>query len=133
MDLPMIPIIAFAVSAMVLLGAGGMMARRRPSAPAVIPAEGHAKMLPLMDAATMMQSAAQRERMVIATVAEKDAAGAAQWFAGSIASVVPVYRRDGAGAYRKLEAGQEIGSGTADLYIRKRDYPAYLRWARSVQ
>lgn len=102
----------------------------RPAVPARVPARQAKAMLPLADAAAMVWAAARKERMVIAIVAEAD--GAEAWFAASIASVVPVYRKEQDGGFAKLD-GVEIGSGAAGLYIRKRDYPAYLRWARSVQ
>jgi len=70
---------------------------------------------------------------VIATVADKSSDGAVEWFAHSIASVVPLYSKNEAGAFAKLDSAADIGSDPEGLYIRKRDYPAYLRWARSMQ
>jgi hypothetical protein len=133
MDLTLLPAAAFAATAIVLLAVGALAARRLRAVPILIPAQGRPSMLSLNDAAAKMAADARRESMVIATVAEKAADGAASWFAFSMASVVPVYRKNEAGAFLRVEADAEIGSVTADLYIRKRDYPVYLRWARSVQ
>ena len=90
-------------------------------------------MMPLMDAAKAAYEIARRERMVISTVAERAPAdGVIDWFARSIAGVIPIYCSGNAGGFEKL-AGTGAGAELQSLYIRKQDYQTYVRWARSMQ
>jgi hypothetical protein len=122
------------VVAAVLFTAGHVLAKRRRAPPVVIGIEKRKTMLPLMDAAAGVYKAAKKERMVIVTLAENtDAAGPVEWFAQSIASVVPVYREGESNTFEKLEGRTGVGLQPQSLYIRKTDYKRYVRWARSVQ
>ena len=87
-------------------------------------------MLPIEEAAMQAYADAKREGMTIAWVAEnaRDAQSPVDWFARSIAGVVPVFRKSGA-AYEPAAAGADPGS----LYIRKQDYRTYIDWARTMQ
>ena len=125
------PLILFAVVAVFLFALGHLLSRTRRAAPALIARSGSKRMLPLTQAATSVYDTAKRERMVVVTVAEKAGEGPVSWFAKSIASVIPVYRIGISNAFEKLQgaAGAELQS----LYIQKRDYKTYVRWARSMQ
>ena len=123
-------LVLFAVAALALLGLGKFFARRTRPAPARI--SGSGKMMPLMKAAVSANQAARRSRLVIATVAERTGDPAA-WFARSIVSIVPAYRKQGLGVFEKIEDGTQFGTAPEALYIQKRDYQTYLRWARSMQ
>jgi hypothetical protein len=85
--------------------------------------------IPLLKAADEVLKTAQRERLALLKGLEHAGENPAEWFACSIAGVVPVCRRNA--------DGYEICSwGDCDpqsLYIRQRDVRTYLRWARSVQ
>jgi hypothetical protein len=126
------PYLLFAVAALSLFAIGEILARRRRPAPQLI--AGKTKLMSLLEAAEAIYETARRERMVIATVAERagGAAGALAWFANSIAGVIPVYRARDAQAFEKLP-GQNVGTELQSLYIQKRDYQTYVRWARSMQ
>jgi hypothetical protein len=87
----------------------------------------------LMEAAQQVYDTAQRERLVIVTVAEKSADGPLDWFARSIASVVPVYRLGAARTQERFAGTAGIGAELQSLYIDRRDVRTYLRWARTVQ
>ncbi len=71
--------------------------------------------------------------MTIADVAERGEGGSLAWFARSIAGVVPVYRVNAQNAFEKIVDSAEIVSNPQALYIQKRDYQTYVRWARSMQ
>jgi hypothetical protein len=128
------PYLLFAVAALSLFAIGEALARRRRPAPELIAADGKTKMMSLLEAAEAIYETARRERMVIATVAERAGgeAGALAWFAQSIAGVIPIYRARDAQAFEKLP-GQNVGTELQSLYIQKRDYQTYVRWARSMQ
>jgi len=89
-------------------------------------------MINLVQAARDMRRDAAREQMTILCVAERAKSGAENWFADSIAHVVPVYRQAGA-AFERIEPGRDIGTPPQALYINPRDYETYMRWARSMQ
>jgi hypothetical protein len=128
------PYVLFAVAALALFGLGDVLARRRRIAPDRIGDDGKTEMMSLMDAAQSVYETARRERMVIVTVAERaeGSTGALAWFAHSIAGVIPVYRARATYEFEKLSA-QSVGTDWQSLYIRKRDYQTYVRWARSMQ
>jgi LPXTG-motif cell wall-anchored protein len=121
------------LAAALLLALGVFLARKRRSAPPRIAHDAAKKMLALTEAATSVYDAAKHERMVVVTVAEKADDGPLSWFARSIASVVPVYRIGLRDAFEKLQGGANIGTDLQSLYIQKRDYLTYVRWARSMQ
>ena len=127
------PLFLLVAIAVVLFVAGHMMGRSRRVAPALIGRDKARSMLPLIEAAAAACEAARRERMVIMTVAENAGgmAGPAAWFASSIASVVPVYRKGASDAFEKLE--RAAGVESQSLYIQKHAYKTYIRWARSMQ
>jgi ferredoxin-NADP reductase len=107
--------------------------RRRTAPPLLIAGNGKTPMMSLMDAAKSAYEIARRERMVIVTVAERAPEdGAIGWFARSIAGVLPIYRSGHAGNFEKL-AKASVTAELQSLYIRKRDYQTYVRWARSMQ
>ena len=123
--------LSFVVVALSLSAIGDVLAHRRCSAPDVI-RRGHTRtMMGLKIAAEAASACAQRERMAIATVAERSGDVIA-WFARSIAGVVAVYRQGTSGDFEKL-GSTSVAEDLHSLYIRKRDYPSYLSWARSVQ
>lgn len=124
---PYAPYILFAVAAASLFWLGSALARRRTSRSL---ARGSVS---LMEASQAVYDAARRERLVIVSVAEKSPAGPLDWFARSIASVVPVYRVSGASARERYAASAGIGPDLQSLYIERRDIRTYLRWARTVQ
>jgi hypothetical protein len=125
------PYALFVVAAVALFAIGSARARKRSAAPSSIASDGRTAMMSLREAANEISETARRERMVIVTVAEAPNRNAIDWYARSIASVVPVYRLGNANEYEKLAGspGEDLDS----LYIRKRDFPAYVRWARSMQ
>lgn len=85
--------------------------------------------LPLLSAASTIYKTARRERLPLLHAAESSGEEPTEWFASSIAGVVPVCKRSGLGF-------ESCGWGDCDpqsLYIRQRDVRTYLRWARSVQ
>ena len=126
-----LPYLMFVVAAASLFAIG--RARGRGAPPLLIAGDGKTPMMSLMEAAKAAYETARRERMVIATVAERAAdEGAVSWFARSIAGVIPIYRGGKAGNFEKL-AGTSVGSEMQSLYIRKQDYQTYVRWARSMQ
>jgi hypothetical protein len=125
------PYALFVVAAVALFAIGSARARKRSVAPSSIANDGRTAMMTLKDAANEIYEAAKRERMVIVTVAEAPGRNAIDWFARSIAGVLPVYRAGQASGYEKVAGGAD---GDLDsLYIRKQDFPAYVRWARSMQ
>lgn len=121
------------VSAAAILFAGGELLRRRSRSRGMPEDRGDASMVELLVAASSACEAAKREGMPISAIAERAAAGATAWFAQSIANIVPVFRRNGTGAFEPIEANAEIGNEMQSLYIRGRHLAAYLRWARTVQ
>lgn len=127
------PYLLFGAVALSLFAIGALRARKRRPAPERIAHDGKTAMMSLMEAAEAVYETARRERMVIVTVAEK-ARGqtAVDWFAQSIAGVVPVYRLKDSNTYEKLD-GANVGAELQSLYIRKRDYQTYVRWARPMQ
>jgi hypothetical protein len=126
-----LPYLLFAVAAVSLVAIGRARTRRAP--PLLIADDGKTPMMSLLDAAQAAYEIARRERMVIVSVAERaPGEGAVEWFAKSIAGVLPIYRSGGAGSFEKL-ADTGIGSELRSLYIRKQDYQTYVRWARSMQ
>lgn len=126
--------LTFVLMAVLLFGLGHLLsALSRRAAPAHVNDKRGDKMQSLSEAASAAYQAAKRERLPIASVAEKAADGPASWFAQSIASVIPVYRADSGTAYEKLWRKNEIRAELPSLYIRKRDYQSYVRWARSMQ
>ena len=127
------PLLLFAAAVALLFALGHFLARKRRAAPALIARDAAQKMLALTEAAMSVYDAVKRERMVIATVAEKADAGPLSWFALSIASVVPVYRIGVSDVFEKFQGGAGIGTELQSLYIQKRDYRTYVRWARSMQ
>jgi hypothetical protein len=131
LDSQSIYLVLFAVAALALLALGSFLARRLRPAPARI--SGSSRMMPLMRAAASAHREARRRRMIIVTVAERAGADAAAWFARSIVSVVPAYRKQGLGVFEKIEDGTQFGEAPEALYIQKRDYKTYLRWAQSMQ
>jgi len=126
---PYAPYLLFAVAAATLFWAGHVLAQRRASR--VL--EDGTRSMSLMEAAQHVYEAAQRERLVIVSVAEKSADGPLDWFARSIASVVPVYRIGGTRAQERFAGRAGIGADLQSLYIERRDIRTYLRWARTVQ
>lgn len=126
---PYAPYVLFAAAAVSLYALGHVLSRRR-AARAFARGDG----MSLMQAAGEIYDAAQRERLVIATVAEKASGGPVHWFARSIASVVPVYRMGTApGTVQRYAGSLGIGADLQSLYIERRDIRTYLRWARTVQ
>jgi uncharacterized protein YaiE (UPF0345 family) len=127
------PYILFGAAALSLFAIGSLRTNSRRPAPARIADDGKTAMMPLMEAAEAVYETARRERMVIVTVAER-ARGqtAVEWFAQSIAGVVPVYRVRDSNTFEKLDAAN-VGAELQSLYIRKRDYQTYVRWARPMQ
>jgi len=123
----------FAVAAALTLFIGGeFLARRRQHAPRVNSPD---KMMPLLEAALMLCAWASREQLAIALTACRidETLGAHEWFASSLATIVPVYRKIKEQNFERLERPVDIGSDSRSLYIRKRDIQAYMRWARTVQ
>ena len=126
-----LPYLLFAVAAVSLFAIGKARARRAP--PLRIADNGKTPMMSLLEAAEAAYETARRERMVIVTVAQRAAGeSAVEWFAKSIAGVLPIYRNGGTGNFEKL-TDTGIGSELRSLYIRKQDYQTYVRWARSMQ
>ena len=126
-----LPYLLFVIAAVSLFAIGRPRGRAAP--PLLIAGNGKTPMMPLMDAAKAAYETARRERMVIATVAERAPAdGVIDWFARSIAGVIPIYCSSNAGNFEKL-AGTGFGAELQSLYIRKQDYQTYVRWARSMQ
>ena len=128
------PYLFFGTAALALLAVGGVIARRRRSAPQFIaPNEKATTMMDLTEAARTAYDIAKREQMPIAFVAEQKQRGgnAVAWFAQSIAGVVHVYRSKESG-FEKIGAGS-LGEDVQGLYIQKRDFQTYIRWARSMQ
>ena len=126
-----VPYLLFGVAALSLFAIGSRRARR--PAPDRIAHDGKTAMMPLMEAAQAVYETARRERMVIVTVAERARGQTAlEWFAQSIAGVVPVYRLRDSNAFEKL-ATPSVGAELQSLYIRKSDYQTYIRWARPMQ
>ena len=128
-----LPWVLFAALAPALFAIGHIRTRKRHAVPALVPATEARSMMPLMEAAAAAYEAAKRERMVIATVAERPGVSAVDWFAHSIAGVVPVYRRSESGAFEKIDGATAVGTAPQSLYIRKLNYRTYLGWARSMQ
>jgi hypothetical protein len=127
------PYLLFAVAALSLFALGTVLARGRAAAPERIGANGTTKMMSLMDAANAVYDIARREQMVIVTVAEKpNSGGAVAWFAQSIAGVLPIYCKGSSQAFERLDR-TSVGSEWQSLYIQKRDFQTYVRWARSMQ
>ena len=85
--------------------------------------------LPLLSAASTVYKAARRERLPLLQAAESSGEDPKEWFASSIAGVVPVCKRNGLGFETCCWGDCEPQS----LYIRQKDVRTYLRWARSVQ
>ena len=112
---------------LVLVAALGMLVLGRE----VLRRIGPWRMMRLQEAAKAAAATAKRERMVIAKIAKEADDGQLTWYARSIAGVVPVYRAAGLRSFEEF-AGN-IGAEWQSLYIEKRDYPTYLRWARSMQ
>jgi hypothetical protein len=83
----------------------------------------------LLKAAGEVLKMAQRERMPLLKGLEHAGENPAEWFARSIAGVVPVCRRNAEG----FEVCCWGDCDPQSLYIRQRDVRTYLRWARSVQ
>lgn len=134
MDMPSLtpyagPILAV-LAAILLLAVGRLLGRK--TVPQTIPGNKRGRMQPLLAAAEAAHQAARRERMVIATVAERADGDPTAWFAQSIAGVVAVYRMEGSDAFEKVQ-GANIGTAPEALYIRRRDFDTYICWARSVQ
>jgi len=124
----------FILMALLLFGLGHLLSTlSRRAAPAHVNDKRGNKMQSLSQAAHAAFEAAKRERMPIARVAQNAPDGPQSWFAQSIASVVPVYRADGGATYEKLSRKNEIRAELPSLYIRKRDYQSYVRWARTMQ
>ena len=121
------PYILFAVAAASLFWAGHVLAGRR-SARAFT-----SDSMSLMEAAQEIYDAARQEKLVVVSVAERSSAGALDWFARSIASVVPVYRAGRVRAQERYAGAGSIGADLQSLYIERRDIRTYLRWARTVQ
>jgi hypothetical protein len=126
------PYVLFVVVAIGLVAIVRLRARKRRAAPASITSDGRTAMMTLKDAAAEIYDTAKRERMVIVTVAESAGGDAVGWFARSIAGVIPIYQQGNANGFEKL-AAHSVGSTLESLYIRKQDYPTYVRWARSMQ
>ena len=125
---PYAPYALFAVAAAMLFATGQLLARRR-----FVRAFANGGTMTLMEAAATVYETASNERLVIVTVAEKSEGGPVDWFARSIASVVPVFRIGGARTSLRFAAGAGIGEDLQSLYIERRALRTYLRWARSVQ
>ena len=124
------PYLLFVIVAVSLAAIGRSRGRAAP--PLLIASDGKTPMMSLMDAAKAAYEIAQREEMVIVTVAERAPEnGAIAWFARSIAGVLPIYRGSNAG-FEKL-ADASAAAELQSLYIRKQDYQTYVRWARSMQ
>src|SRR5215469_12020226 len=97
----------------------------------------------LSDAARKIYIDAKDEALPIAIVAEREAApdSLTTWFANSILQLVPVYRQV-EGSYVRADTGNpretiigllsRLDLGVDDLYVRRRDVRAYLRWARTL-
>ncbi|MGN6516676.1 MAG: hypothetical protein ACTHLR_12655 [Rhizomicrobium sp.] len=121
-------LIWFGVIAVLLFGAGHLLARKRRASSASIAGGRPDSMQPLIEAAETANKIARDERMALAVVAERSG-NAVAWFARSIASVVSTWRQKDAGGF-------EAAKGDADpqsLYIRRGDIDSYLRWARTVK
>ena len=98
----------------------------------------------LGEAARQIYIDAKDEALPIAVVAEREAApdSLTTWFANSILQLVPVYRIVD-GSYVRADTGNpretiiglisRLDLGVDDLYVRRRDVRAYLRWARTLQ
>jgi len=125
----------FALAALALFAMGELLSRKWRAAPArVLDQKGKIMML-LPDAAAAAYSAAGREGLALAKVAEhaRDVSNATDWFARSLPAIVPVYRQSEPDIFQKLGSSPEVGTQSQSLYIRKRDLQFYLRWARTVQ
>jgi len=126
---PYAPYLLFAVAAASLFWAGHVLAQRRNARFL----EDGTRSMSLMEAAQEVYETAQREHLVIVSVAERSASGPVDWFARSLASVVPVYRLGGTRAQERFAGAAGIGAELQSLYIDRRDIRTYLRWARTVQ
>jgi hypothetical protein len=124
---PYAPYLLFAAAAATLFWVGRILAGRRSAR--VFAGDS----MSLMQAAQEAYDAARRENLVVVSVAEKSSQGALDWFARSIASVVPVYRAGGVRAQERYAGMGGIGADLQSLYIERRDIRTYLRWARTVQ
>ena len=124
---PYAPYVLFAAVAASLFWVGPLLAGRRRARVFV------SDSMSLMAAAQEVYEAAKRENMVVVSIAERSSAGALDWFARSIASVVPVYRAGGVRAQERYAGAGGIGADLQSLYIERRDIRTYLRWARTVQ
>ena len=85
--------------------------------------------LPLLSAAETVYQTARREKLPLLHAIEHSGEEPREWFAASIAGVVPVCKRNGVGF-------EVCGWGDCEpqsLYIRQKDVRTYLRWARTVQ
>lgn len=98
----------------------------------------------LADAARKIYIDAKDEALPIVTIAEREGApdSLTTWFANSILQLVPVYRRVD-NSFVRADSGNpretiigllsRLDVGVDDLYVRRRDVRAYLRWARTLQ
>ncbi len=126
---PYAPYLLFAAVAATLFWLGHVLAQRR----AANFLSSGTRAVSLTEAAQTVYDAAKRERLVIVSVAEKSANGPVDWFARSIASVVPVYRAGGVRAQERFAAADGARADITALHIDRKDIRTYLRWARTVQ
>jgi hypothetical protein len=121
--MPLLPFLVLA--AVILLLAFGIWRMRTRTAAGDI----RGPKIGLLKAADEVLKTAQRERMPLLKGLEHAGEDPSEWFACSIAGVVPVCRRNADG-YEVCCWGD---CDPQSLYIRQRDVRTYLRWARSVQ
>ena len=118
-------------TAFALFTGGGMIAQRLRVPPAYI--HSPQKMVPILEAASMVCEKANGEGLTIRLIARRneDDLSAHEWFARSLLSIVPVYRKVDSDTFEKLDLPDD-GFEYRVLHVRKRDIRAYLRWARTL-
>jgi len=115
-----------------LFASSAMLLRRRWVAPARL--RSRRRVLPLLEAASLICELAGGEHLAISVIARRSDQDLSvhEWFARSLAAVVPTYRKIDERTFERL--GQPL---LADfeyrfIYIRKADIRAYMRWARTL-
>lgn len=125
--------VLFGVAALTLFAVGEVLGRQRRRAPARIGSRN--QMMALLDAASAVCEMASGERLPIVVAARRadEKLSAHDWFARSLATVVPLYRMVDGNVFEKLDGPVDIGTEFRSLYIRKQDIRSYMRWARTLQ
>ncbi len=119
-------------AAVALVTGGGVLARRLGAPPAHI--HSQQRMVPLLEAASMVCEKANGEELAIRLIARRndEDLSAHEWFARSLLLIVPIYRKIDTGMFERLELPDD-GFEYRVLHVRKRDIRSYLRWARTLQ